>query len=84
MLNLLARRVHQPCCRPVIGIHDVDRTHINAQVSTGMLRKFMGGLDILLSLYQAASSSEQLVCHVATAPLRVVRAMAQHRSQWVW
>lgn len=44
----------------------------------------MGSLDIPLSLYQAAGSSNQLVCHVAASPLRIVRAMARHRSQWIW
>lgn len=44
----------------------------------------MGGLDIPLSLFEASAAPDRLVCHVATSPLRVVRAMAQHRSQWVW
>ena len=49
-----------------------------------MLRKFLGGLDIPFSLFEASGTSQQLVCHVATSPLCIVRAMAQHRSQWVW
>jgi hypothetical protein len=56
----------------------------HAQVSTGVLRKFMGGLDIPLSLFEASATPDRLVCHVAPSPLRIVRAMAQHRSQWVW
>ena len=44
----------------------------------------MGALDIPLSLCEAAGSADQLVCHVGTSPLRIVRAMAQHRTQWVW
>lgn len=54
------------------------------QVSTGILRKFMCALDIPLSLCEAAAAAGCITCHVATSPLRIVRAMAQHRSQWVW
>jgi hypothetical protein len=61
-----------------------NRDSPHAQVSTGTLRKFMGALDIPLSLFEAAGSADQLVCHVAASPLRIARAMAQHHSQWVW
>lgn len=57
---------------------------IHVQASTGTLRKFMGILDILLSMVEAILMPSQLVCHVAVSPLQIVRAMAQHRSQWVW
>lgn len=49
-----------------------------------MLRKFIGILDIPLSLHEAATAPDSVRCHVAASPLGIVRAMAQHCSQWVW
>lgn len=54
------------------------------QVSTGLLRKFMGILDAPLSMREAAVAPDSVVCCRATSPLCIMAAMAKHRSQWVW
>lgn len=55
-----------------------------AQVSTGMIRKFTGCLDIPLSMWEAAAAPESMLCFLAASQLRIILAMAKHHSQWVW
>lgn len=54
------------------------------QVSTSLVRKFAGCLDILPSLWEAAAAPESTLCFLTTSPLCIALAMAEHRSQWVW
>lgn len=56
-----------------------------SQVSTNLLRKYSGPVDIWLSLLYAMSSpSGQIHCLLNQHPYKSYAAMAQHMSQWVW
>lgn len=54
-------------------------------VSTSILRKYSGPVDIWLSSYLArCNSREEVVCLINEHPVKSFSAMAQHMSQWVW
>ncbi|KAM3286182.1 putative N-acetylglucosaminyl-phosphatidylinositol de-N-acetylase isoform X1 [Capsicum chacoense] len=54
-------------------------------VSTSILRKYTGPLDIWLSLLSAKFHLSGVVhCFLNEYPRRSLAAMAQHKSQWVW
>ncbi|KAM3264264.1 putative N-acetylglucosaminyl-phosphatidylinositol de-N-acetylase isoform X1 [Capsicum annuum] len=54
-------------------------------VSTNILRKYSGPVDIWLSLLSAKFHLSGLVhCLLNEHPRRSLAAMAQHTSQWVW
>jgi N-acetylglucosaminylphosphatidylinositol deacetylase len=54
-------------------------------VSTNILRKYSGPLDIWLSfLYAMRSSTDPIHCLLNQNPTKSYSAMAQHMSQWVW
>ncbi|KAK9715352.1 hypothetical protein RND81_06G159300 [Saponaria officinalis] len=54
-------------------------------ISTNILRKYSGPLDIWLSSYMAWHHRDRKpLCLINEHPLRSFRAMAQHESQWVW
>lgn len=55
------------------------------QVSTNILRKYSGPLDIWLSIIHAMQhSGEVMHCLLNEHPQKSFLAMAQHSSQWVW
>lgn len=55
------------------------------QVSTNMIRKYSGPIDIWLSIICSIHyASENMHCLVNEHPRRSFQAMAQHQSQWVW
>ncbi|KAF3641690.1 putative TMV resistance protein N-like [Capsicum annuum] len=54
-------------------------------VSTSILRKYTGPVDIWLSLLSAKFHLSGVVhCFLNEYPRRSLAAMAQHKSQWVW
>lgn len=53
-------------------------------VSTNILRKYSGPVDIWLSILYAMSFSDGLHCLLNEKPRKSYVAMAQHVSQWVW
>nr|GFA65259.1 probable N-acetylglucosaminyl-phosphatidylinositol de-N-acetylase isoform X1 [Tanacetum cinerariifolium] len=54
-------------------------------VSTNIIRKYSGLVDIWLSLWSAQSSlNGQMQCLLNEHPRRSYAAMSQHLSQWVW
>lgn len=55
------------------------------QVSTNILRKYSGPVDIWLSiLFSEAHTSGTTHCLINECPRQSFFAMAQHASQWVW
>jgi N-acetylglucosaminylphosphatidylinositol deacetylase len=54
------------------------------QESPSLARKFLGVLDVPLSVLAAARSSDARACFLAPSPLLAARALWRHRSQWVW
>ncbi|KAL9261146.1 putative N-acetylglucosaminyl-phosphatidylinositol de-N-acetylase [Drosera capensis] len=55
------------------------------QVSTNILRKYSGPVDIWLSmLFAMPHLNKEALCLLNEHPVRSYRAMAQHASQWVW
>ncbi|KAK6123797.1 hypothetical protein DH2020_042466 [Rehmannia glutinosa] len=68
-------------------LHDVSGRHLEAWelVSTNILRKYIGPVDIWLSiLFARYQRNGQSHCLVNSDPRRSYAAMAQHSSQWVW
>lgn len=56
-----------------------------SQVSTNILRKYIGPLDIWFSILDAMQhSGEVMHCLLNEHPQKSFLAMAQHSSQWVW
>ncbi|XP_076925078.1 uncharacterized protein LOC143587777, partial [Bidens hawaiensis] len=54
-------------------------------VSTNIIRKYSGPIDIWFSLWSAQSSlNGQMHCVLNEYPRRSYAAMLQHLSQWVW
>ncbi|XAR48703.1 N-acetylglucosaminylphosphatidylinositol deacetylase [Bertholletia excelsa] len=54
-------------------------------VSTNILRKYSGPLDVWLSLVLAMyNKNGELYCLLNAQPHKSYAAMAQHESQWVW
>lgn len=54
-------------------------------ISTNILRKYSGPLDVWLSIvYAMHQPSEQILCLLNKQPRKSFLAMAQHLSQWVW
>lgn len=55
------------------------------QVSMNIVRKYIGPLDIWLSILFARSQKNgQTHCLLNSDPRKSYAAMAQHSSQWVW
>ena len=55
------------------------------QVSTNILRKYSGPIDIWLSILCSMHyPSENVHCLLNEHPYKSFLAMAEHRSQWVW
>ncbi|KNA24845.1 hypothetical protein SOVF_011980 isoform A [Spinacia oleracea] len=53
--------------------------------STSILRKYIGPVDIWLSIFMAwCHSSGKSFCLINEHPIKSFQAMAQHTSQWVW
>ncbi|KAM7500658.1 hypothetical protein LguiA_025072 [Lonicera macranthoides] len=68
-------------------LHTTSQRNIEAWelVSTNLLRKYSGPVDIWLSLLYAMSSPNgQIHCLLNQHPYKSYAAMAQHMSQWVW
>ncbi|XP_031131362.1 probable N-acetylglucosaminyl-phosphatidylinositol de-N-acetylase isoform X1 [Ipomoea triloba] len=66
-----------------------DTSHKNVEawelVSTNILRKYIGPVDIWLSiLYAKLHPNRQVHFFINERPRKSYAAMAQHRSQWVW
>lgn len=56
-----------------------------SQVSTNIIRKYSGLIDIWLSSWSAHNSMNgQMHCLLNENPHRSYVAMSQHLSQWVW
>ncbi|XP_037493180.1 probable N-acetylglucosaminyl-phosphatidylinositol de-N-acetylase isoform X2 [Jatropha curcas] len=54
-------------------------------VSTNILRKYSGSLDVWLSMLSASKYSKRAMhCLVNEQPHKSFHAMAEHSSQWVW
>ncbi|GMH13685.1 hypothetical protein Nepgr_015526 [Nepenthes gracilis] len=54
-------------------------------VTTNILRKYSGPIDIWLSMLLAIlHQSEEVHCLLNEHPFKSFRSMAQHSSQWVW
>ncbi|KAE8125887.1 hypothetical protein FH972_020655 [Carpinus fangiana] len=78
------RDVHYGVCK---FLHDTSQGTIEAWelVSTNILRKYTGPLDIWLSILHAMQhSGEVMHCLLNERPQKSFLAMAQHSSQWVW
>ena len=56
-----------------------------SQVSTNILRKYIGPVDIWFSILDAMQHSGEVIhCLLNEHPQKSFLAMAQHSSQWVW
>ncbi|KAF5176723.1 Pentatricopeptide repeat-containing protein [Thalictrum thalictroides] len=53
-------------------------------VSTSIVRKYSGPLDVWLSIRSAKNSRGQMYCLLNKHPRKSFTAMAQHQSQWIW
>ncbi|XP_028780590.1 probable N-acetylglucosaminyl-phosphatidylinositol de-N-acetylase isoform X1 [Neltuma alba] len=68
-------------------LYDIPHREIEAWelVSTNILRKYIGPIDVWLSVFVAMlHSNETIQFLVNEHPCRSFLAMAQHSSQWVW
>ncbi|KAK9278166.1 hypothetical protein L1049_027726 [Liquidambar formosana] len=68
-------------------LHDTSQRNIEAWelVSTNILRKYSGPVDIWFSIFWALHyPSGQMHCLLNEHPQKSFLAMAQHTSQWVW
>lgn len=66
---------------------DFQQSNIEAWelVSTNILRKYSGPVDIWLSGYMASCKpGGEVLCLINEYPRKSFLAMAQHMSQWVW
>lgn len=55
------------------------------QVSTNILRKYSGPIDVWFSILHARRSvNGRMHCLLNKYPKKSYAAMAQHESQWVW
>lgn len=78
------RDVHYGVCRL---LHDKSRRDIEVWelVSTNILRKYSGPIDVWLSMsWVMLPSNGTMQCLVNEHSRRSFIAMAQHKSQWVW
>ncbi|KAK8472407.1 hypothetical protein PHAVU_002G198500 [Phaseolus vulgaris] len=78
------RDVHYGVCKL---LHDTLQRDIEVWelVSTNILRKYSGPVDIWLSIFLAMlHSNGTMHCLVNENSRRSFKAMAQHSSQWVW
>ncbi|KAF5445571.1 hypothetical protein F2P56_034615 [Juglans regia] len=76
--------VHYGVCKVLT---DASQGNIEAWelVSTNVLRKYSGPLDIWLSVLHAMQQSGEVMhCLLNQHPQKSFLAMAQHSSQWVW
>ncbi|XP_026657335.1 probable N-acetylglucosaminyl-phosphatidylinositol de-N-acetylase isoform X3 [Phoenix dactylifera] len=53
-------------------------------ISTSILRKYSGPVDIWFSILCSLSSGRQMYCIPNSLPRKSYLAMAEHESQWVW
>lgn len=54
-------------------------------ISTGIIRKYVGPIDIWLSIISTLSGqSRSIYCLTNQHPLKSYQAMSEHYSQWVW
>ncbi|KAF9603756.1 hypothetical protein IFM89_037842 [Coptis chinensis] len=53
-------------------------------LSTSIIRKYSGPMDLWLSALLASSSRGQMHCLLNEHPVKSFMAMAQHQSQWIW
>ncbi|PIA46813.1 hypothetical protein AQUCO_01500392v1 [Aquilegia coerulea] len=53
-------------------------------VSTSIIRKYSGPLDVWLSILSAKNSRGRMYCLLNKHPQKSYMAMAQHQSQWIW
>lgn len=59
--------------------------YFSSQMTTNILRKYSGPLDIWLSILSAMQYRRgQVHCLLNEHPKKSFLAMSQHRSQWVW
>ncbi|KAI3455155.1 hypothetical protein Pfo_011818 [Paulownia fortunei] len=68
-------------------LHDASGRHLEAWelVSTNIVRKYIGPVDIWLSiLFARHQKNGQSHCLLNLDPQKSYAAMAQHSSQWVW
>ncbi|XP_054783559.1 uncharacterized protein LOC129290701 isoform X2 [Prosopis cineraria] len=78
------RDVHYGVCKLLYDIpyRDIEAWEL---VSTNILRKYSGPIDVWLSMFVAMlHSNETIQFLVNEDPCRSFLAMAQHSSQWVW
>ncbi|VAH39141.1 unnamed protein product [Triticum turgidum subsp. durum] len=77
------RDVHHGICKL---LHENQQENIEAWelVSLNMFRKYSGAVEIWLSPLISSSSKQLVCCLVNCSPSRTFKAMAAHRSQWVW
>ncbi|KAF9615670.1 hypothetical protein IFM89_026024 [Coptis chinensis] len=54
------------------------------QLSTSIIRKYSGPIDLWLSALLGSSSRGQRHCLLNEHPVKSFMAMAQHQSQWIW
>ncbi|KAL5704007.1 N-acetylglucosaminylphosphatidylinositol deacetylase [Ranunculus cassubicifolius] len=53
-------------------------------VTTSIIRKYSGPVDVWLSILSATNSKGKTYCLMNKHPLTSFIAMSQHQSQWVW
>ncbi|CAA6671483.1 unnamed protein product [Spirodela intermedia] len=54
-------------------------------ISKGILRKYIGPVDVWLSIFHCLLRHPgQTCCFLNASPRRSYRAMAEHQSQWLW
>ncbi|KAG9153629.1 hypothetical protein Leryth_008562 [Lithospermum erythrorhizon] len=80
------RDVHQGVIR---SLHEESMRNVEVWelVSTNILRKYSGAIDIWLSIFFAKYQGHpdfQLKCLLNENPRKTYAAMAQHKSQWIW
>lgn len=77
----MASLFHYKDWRPILMVN----YFIIFQVSMNIVRKYIGPLDIWLSILFARSQKNgQTHCLLNSDPRKSYAAMAQHSSQWVW
>ncbi|XP_010940401.4 LOW QUALITY PROTEIN: uncharacterized protein [Elaeis guineensis] len=78
------RAVHHGIC---MLLSDNSKRNIEAWelISTNILRKYSGPVDIWLSILCSLSNpGRQMYCIPNSLPRKSYRAMAEHESQWIW
>ncbi|XP_020572024.1 probable N-acetylglucosaminyl-phosphatidylinositol de-N-acetylase isoform X2 [Phalaenopsis equestris] len=78
------RDVHNGIC---IFLHKNVEINIEAWelISTNIIRKYIGPVDIWISLLSSLSGQNGSICCMPNLhPLKCYQAMAEHYSQWLW